>query len=116
MITPQNLSLLNSFTLSANANARITTALMAGKVVLTPQQEVQINGTPTVGWYEMDPNTGETIGVMEDGGHQGIVEQILTLVGVTAVYNQAVKNVTYAIQNWNSLSAGNSKTFLERGR
>ena len=26
-----------------------------------------------MGWYEIDPNTGKTVGVTEDGGHQGIV-------------------------------------------
>ena len=33
-----------------------------------PAQSVTLNGTPTTAWYQVDPTTGETIAVTQDGG------------------------------------------------
>ena len=69
-ITSDDLTELDALNISAEAKARITTAVGLGENVLVPSQSVTINGVQTVGWYETDPNTGETIGVTEDGGHR----------------------------------------------
>jgi hypothetical protein len=80
-ITSANASAVSTLNISANAQARITNALSRGQVVLTPTSNVMVNGAPVIGWLEMDPNTGYTIGVLEDGGHQ-VVEAVAVLAGV----------------------------------
>ena len=52
--------------------------------MIVPSQSVLVNGAATVAWYEIDPTTGQTIGVTQDGGNQGLVEYA-AVVGFTAV-------------------------------
>ena len=42
---------------------RITNAVASGLIVITPVQEVLLNGTPEIGWYQFDPKTGEPAAV-----------------------------------------------------
>jgi len=70
-VSTQNLTVVDSLDFSADAKARITAAVGQGRVVLVPASNVDLGGgVKTVAWYEVDPNTGEMIGVTEDGGHQ----------------------------------------------
>jgi hypothetical protein len=97
-ITSANLTELDALNISAEAKARISSAVGTGQTVLVPRQSVTVNGVQTVGWFETDPNTGETIGVTEDGGHQGsqeygaILTFVVLVVGVI-LYN-AIQNIT----------------------
>ncbi len=45
-------------------------------MVTVPSSAVLIDGVPRIGWYEMDPATGETIGVLESGQHQALAQYI----------------------------------------
>ncbi len=83
-ITQANLSELGSLAISADAKAQITTEVDVGQFVIVPSQSVLVNGAATVAWYEIDPTTGQTIGVTQDGGNQGLVEYA-AVVGFTAV-------------------------------
>jgi uncharacterized membrane protein len=78
-ISTDNLSQLDSLPLSVTAKARITQAVNAGLVVYAPSQMVTVNGQTTVGWLETDWSTGHTTDVMEDGGHQELVEFVALL-------------------------------------
>lgn len=78
LINPDNPTVLDALAISAQAKARISTALSLGNSVVVPTQPVSLNGTATIAWYEINPQTGEVVGVTEDGGHQGI------LLGLTA--------------------------------
>src|SRR5207247_1775724 len=60
---------LDSFGLDPNATARMAAALQAGHFVVVPRGAVTINGEPTIGWLEVDPNSGFTTDVRPDGGH-----------------------------------------------
>jgi transglutaminase-like putative cysteine protease len=71
-----NLDLLPTVGLGAEAEARITTAVLNGKVINVPATAPLINGEPAIGWWEIDLETGETIGVMENGLHNALVEYI----------------------------------------
>jgi len=86
-LAPGDLLLLDDLPISAEAKARITQTLDTGRLVTVPTESVTIDGIERIGWYETDPQTGETIGVMEDGGHQGIVEYgaALAFVGILAI-------------------------------
>jgi uncharacterized membrane protein len=76
ILAPGDSALLDTLAISAEAKARITLALADGKIILVPRQSVVVGSTQHIGWYESNPTTGETIGVMEDGGHQAIVEWV----------------------------------------
>ncbi len=69
-ISSRNLSNLDSLDISAEAKGRITSAIMAGKSVVVPTRSVDLSGMKAIAWYEVNPTTGETIGVGEDGEHQ----------------------------------------------
>jgi uncharacterized membrane protein/transglutaminase-like putative cysteine protease len=72
---------LDSFGLDVNGTARIATALQAGQYVLVPTAPVTINGQLTTGWFQFDPNTGYTTGVLPDGGHQSLLD----ILGTSAI-------------------------------
>jgi hypothetical protein len=88
-ITSDNLTELDSLSISPEAKARITTAVNLGKIVLVPSRSVTIDGVQTVGWFETDPTTGDTIGVTEDGGHQGIT-QFTAVLGLAALLTASI--------------------------
>ncbi len=71
ILTSDNIAQLAAFNLPAEVTARITQALQAGQIVLAPSAPVTIDGGQTAAWFETDPTTGYTIGVMQDGSHQG---------------------------------------------
>ncbi|MGC9025899.1 MAG: hypothetical protein ACP5NB_13895, partial [Chloroflexia bacterium] len=60
--------------ISDQAKARILAAVQAGYVVLVPERMVTVEGQARVGWWQIDPLTGETVGVGEDGTHQAFLE------------------------------------------
>ena len=70
---PSNPEVLNSTTLSADAQTLILNDVAAGNVVIAPNQMVTVNGITTAGWWETDPN-GHTISHFVNGGHQAIAE------------------------------------------
>ena len=75
LLQPGDTHALDGLDLGPHAEALISEALAAGHLVITPQQPVPVDGVLRVGrWYETDTLTGETIGVLEDGGHQAITE------------------------------------------
>jgi hypothetical protein len=65
--------------------ARITAAAMAGKIVNLPSAAPLIDGEAVMGWWEIDPATGETIGVMENGLHNALIEFVSSLLFGTTV-------------------------------
>ena len=71
VLTPANQLQLDALNLPADATARISSALAAGMWVVVPSKAVTINGTQRVGWFQVDPTTGETSGVLDDGMHAG---------------------------------------------
>lgn len=102
-IDPERLPLLDRLDLSAEAEARIAAAVRAGKTVIAPTRRVDVAGTPTSAWYEVDPDTGETIAVSEDGGHQSFTEwaAIIAFVAVAGfVVVQALIPVVQGVTNF----------------
>jgi uncharacterized membrane protein len=71
-LTPDNPSEVDLLSFSPDIKARISAALAAGKAVTVPSASVMIGGTAQVGWYEIDANTGQTVGILQDGSHGGI--------------------------------------------
>jgi uncharacterized membrane protein len=71
-IGPGNVSRLSSLDISENAKSQINTAIEEGNIVLLPLGAVTVGGISTSAWYQLDPTSGETIAVTEDGGHQAL--------------------------------------------
>jgi hypothetical protein len=69
---------LDSFGLDRDATARMAAALQAGQVVMVPTRPPTIGGQPTIAWFQTDPVTGFTTGVMSDGEHITLVEVQVT--------------------------------------
>ncbi len=60
--------------LSIEAKARILQATQRGYGIMVPERMVIRNGKQTIAWWQIDMETGETVGVGEDGTHQYIVQ------------------------------------------
>ncbi len=63
--------------------ARVAADVSAGYMVLVPREAVMIGDQQRVGWWRVDPVSGETIGVMDSGFHQGGVEYKLKVLIAT---------------------------------
>jgi uncharacterized repeat protein (TIGR01451 family) len=105
-ITPDELAQLDQLAIDPTSKARIASALLAGKDVIVPSQDVTIGGQATNAWFELNPQTGETVGVGEDGAHQGLAEyavvnRYLALAidspDLAAAYGQIAAQASWAI-------------------
>ncbi|HEV3310798.1 MAG TPA: hypothetical protein VG815_09790, partial [Chloroflexota bacterium] len=79
-LNAQNAGAVQMLAISDDAKARISAALGQGLVVVVPQQAVTIDGAAQTAWYQINPSTGETIGVTQDGEHSGIIQLSATQV------------------------------------
>ncbi len=68
-----NASRIDALDLSAEAKARISRAVAAGRVVMVPDRAVPIDGVSRIGWLEIEVD-GTVTGVLEDGSHGAIIE------------------------------------------
>ncbi len=87
-LAPGDVAALDGLSLSADAKARITTALQAGMEVIVPASAVEINGQPAIAWLETDPATGETTSVGVDGSHQALIEYAVIIGAVVGTLGQ----------------------------
>ncbi len=60
--------------LPEKVTASVTESVEKGKIVIIPVQPVTVSGSKRWGWWEVDPETGMTIGVMDDGLHSSMAE------------------------------------------
>jgi hypothetical protein len=49
-------------------------AIAKGHEVIVPANAIKVEGAAKWGWWEVDPESGQVIGVMESGEHQGMAE------------------------------------------
>ena len=81
-MTANHLSVLDSLAIPANAKALITQEVASGLNVIVPSSTVMISGQPAIAWYTVNPTTGETIGVGENGSHAAVIDYAGAIVGV----------------------------------
>ncbi|MBX3060768.1 MAG: VCBS repeat-containing protein, partial [Anaerolineae bacterium] len=86
LVTPANAALLELFPLDPAAYAYAAAALQEGKQILIPSHPVQLDGQAVLGWWEIDPLTGETISVSENGLHLSLVEWTYISIGFGAPF------------------------------
>lgn len=63
--------------LRPEGRAEIQRDLVAGYAVVVPTAGVSIGGVATSGWWRVHPDGGDTLGRMEDGEGQGMIERII---------------------------------------
>jgi hypothetical protein len=85
VITPHSLSKLEQLDISDEAKARVTAAIEREQIAIVPAQMVLVNGSFEVGWYEIDPVTGRTISVSENGLHNSTWESLIVTLNWFAV-------------------------------
>jgi uncharacterized repeat protein (TIGR01451 family) len=85
-IDPADEPAVDSLAISSVAKARITTALDAGLSVIVPVKNVEIDGSSTIQWFQLNTDTGEITGVAEDGSHSAVaIAGYLAAIGVVVV-------------------------------
>jgi uncharacterized membrane protein len=70
---------IDALSVSPEAKARMSGAVNAGKLIITPAASVTVGDYRTIAWFELDGVTGETFGVTEDGGHENLIEYGINL-------------------------------------
>jgi hypothetical protein len=60
---------------SPDAAARVRQTTSAGAIALVTPAAAQVNGTARVGWWQVDPATGDTVGVVDSGFHAAMTER-----------------------------------------
>ncbi len=71
-----------------DAAARLTNDVNEGFAAIALTRPVDLGGRPRLGWWRVDPASGETIGVMDTGFHQAMPE------------NSAIREKVAQLQQW----------------
>jgi hypothetical protein len=69
LITPATAGYLELYGLEPELYGYAAEALAEGKQLLMPSAPVEIDGEPRLAWWEIDPATGETVSVLDNGLH-----------------------------------------------
>jgi hypothetical protein len=82
---------------SEDAIGRLGEDVSEGYLAVALRQPVPAGERPRVGWWRIDPESGETIGVMETGFHGGMDERVETELEIAQLRN--------SLRNWLSNNA-----------
>jgi hypothetical protein len=64
-----------------DARARIAEAIAANLWIVAPKAPVQIDGASRLAWWQIDPRSGATVGVTDEGLHQAVEAVIIRMDG-----------------------------------
>jgi hypothetical protein len=74
-------------------------AVQWGYGVLVPERMVEWeDGGRTVAWWQLDPDTGETIGVGEDGTHQMLIQGLAGFLLTVAIILLVIALVVWLLR------------------
>ncbi len=119
LITKSTFHLIDTLSIRQEAKIRIAAAVDRGVEVLIPDEEVTINGVPTIGWFEIDPITGYVVDRLSDGtgglieyailAIQGLRNSVIVagfirplvryFLGVVARYLEALRRILQAVRS-----------------
>lgn len=84
VLRPNDLSRLQQLALSADARRYLERDLSSGYAVVVPEQMAP--DSEDTGWWRIDPDTGETLGMTSSGGGDEFTEYLATLSAVSAAF------------------------------
>lgn len=76
-----------------DARARLRAEAAAGRLAIAPRAAVALNGTPRFAWWRVDPVTGETVAVTDEGLHQ-------TSADMTIQYNRTKTRAVVTVRQY----------------
>ena len=68
-----------------SARARMLEDLDAGQVLVAPSKPIILDGKPRVGWWRVDPNSGQAVGMMDTGLGAVMVTYAVPVVTVSGI-------------------------------
>jgi len=60
-----------------SVSEKLLSALDSGRIVIVPDEGIEWQGKQRWGWWDIDPGTMETVGVMDTGLHQAVLERTI---------------------------------------
>jgi hypothetical protein len=87
---------------------RMARDVQDGQVLVAPRKPVVVDGQPRLGWWRVDPNTGQAVGAMDTGLLQALVGYTIPLVpgGSLVLYHVAASPQAMAWANHMSRMRG----------
>jgi hypothetical protein len=76
---------LAALSIDQDVRARLEADLAGGFIAIVPTAPVSINDAKRIGWWRVRPGTGETVGVMDDGLHEAVIERAMLEAKIAAV-------------------------------
>jgi len=73
---------IKKLAISDDIKERLAKDLRDGNLVILPPTPLKLGGNAYFGWWRIDPATGETLGINESGGGQGMTEHVIALANV----------------------------------
>ena len=67
------------------ARARMLEDLHAGQILVSPGKPIMLDGRPRLGWWRVDPNTGQVVGMMDTGLGQTMVSFAIRVQAVAGI-------------------------------
>ena len=104
---------LATLALPEPVQARVEAALDSGKLVMLPARPVSYQGEPRWGWWQIDPRSYHTVGVLDSGLHQAVVER--TLIETEGVLSDEMAAVIGAISGATDTQFAISAMVLKHG-
>ena len=77
VLKPRDTGATSGLGWSADVAARLTAQVNEGFMAIAMNKPVTSGSQPRVGWWRIDPRSGDTIGVMDTGFHQDTLEQAI---------------------------------------
>jgi len=75
---PHAFKQIEAFSLSPAIKAEIAQNLTDGYTIVIPERDVMVDKQMQIGWWRVDPQSGEVIGMMPGGRGQGMIERWLS--------------------------------------
>ncbi|HXE56026.1 MAG TPA: hypothetical protein VN541_23575, partial [Tepidisphaeraceae bacterium] len=84
---------------SADVRARVDHDLAAGYVVVIPSKPVALQDRSSIGWWRIDPQSGQTLGMSDIGGGATMVEYALIVFSIVLCGGIAFSDGKLSIQD-----------------
>jgi hypothetical protein len=107
LIRPRDRAAVDALPWPGDEAARVAADVETGYITLVPRKAVLLEDQQRVGWWRVDPVSGETIGVMDNGFHAAGTEDVVTraraALRVLRAFEKANRaEIRLALQNPNS--------------